>query len=268
MSPKLPIPTKFLLLLSLFLFTMNAVAQDDDQGDDYTEISTLKKVRLGFYSHTNSYRQLLLGFQESNASEGIDPGYDAINTFNLPNDMYFLCNNTELFIQGVGYFCNTNNYALGVRSNGAGTIIIKLEATENIDATQTIYIYDADTNEFHNLKNGNFTTTIGNGTFNNRFSLRFNNQAVLGIDNPTLNNGVKVSYINNQNLLTVTNTLTDATANTISVFNLLGQQVANYNVADQDQQNISVPVSGLATGAYIVNVATTHGTITKKIAIR
>ena len=260
----------FLFFISLFFFSLNTIAQgtDDESEDDFVEINTQPQLRLGYYGHNNTYRQILLGFENQNCTDGIDPGYDAINTFDLPNDMYFVCNNTELFIQGVGEFNENNTYPIGVNSNAEGTIMIKLESTENFDANQTFYLYDADNNTYFDLKGGNYTTTVGSGTFNERFSLRFLNQALLGVDNPTLNNGIKVSYINSQNSVVVNNTLSDVIASDIVLFNINGQQVAKWNVASQNQTNIIVPVQGFSKGIYIANVQTTNGVITKKIVVR
>ncbi|MDI1255029.1 MAG: T9SS type A sorting domain-containing protein [Flavobacterium sp.] len=257
----------FILFFVLLFNTVGAFAQDDT-GDDETVVETYSKIRLGFYSHTNSYRQILLGFEEENATEGIDYGYDAVNTFNLPNDMYFWTADTELFIQGVGYWSADAIYPIGVRSNGEGNIIIKLDATENMNPNQSIYIYDALNDTFFNIKDGDFVATVGIGTFNDRFSLRFVNQSTLGIDNPNLNTGIKVTYTNGDSMLNIQNNLSGTTAKSVSLYNMNGQEVGVWNIENQNQTAIAVPVNGFSKGIYIVNVNTTTGTITKKIIIR
>ena len=255
----------FFVYAILLFGSVNVFAQDDE-GDDEIVVETYSKIRLGFYSHANSYRQILLGFEEENATEGIDYGYDAVNTFNLPNDMYFWTANTELFIQGVGYWNADAVYPIGVRSNGEGNILIKLDATENMDPNQSIYIYDAQNDSYFNIKSGDFVATVGTGTFNDRFSLRFVSQSTLGNDNPTLNTGIKVVY--NNNVLNIQNNLSGTTAQTVNLYSITGQRAGAWNVENQTQSAISVPVNSISKGVYIVNVTTTAGTITKKIIIR
>lgn len=251
-----------LFLLGFLFLSLSGFSQDDD-----FEVETYSKVRLGFYSHSGFYRQILLGFQNENATEGIDPGYDAVNTFNLPNDMYFYCNNAQLFIQGVGFFNDQNSYALGIKSSSEGTITIKLESTEYFSASQTFYIYDNQTQTYHNLKSGNFTTILGPGIFNERFSLRFLDQSVLGIDNQNLNTGVKVSYFSRSNELNIQNNLTGVVASEVTLFNINGQMLTKLNVENNDQKEMTLPLNHYNSGIYIVNVKTSLGTITKKIKI-
>jgi len=253
----------FLLIFGFLLFSYAGFSQDDD-----FETDTHSKVRLGFYSHSGFYRQILLGFKDALATDGIDPGYDAITTFNLPNDIYFYCNNQQLFIQGVGYFSDTNSYPLGIKSSAQGNITIKLESTEYFSPTQTFYIFDNTTGHYHNLKSTSFTTSVGIGTFNDRFSLRFLDQTILGVDNPKLNNGVKVDYFSNNGELSITNNLSEAITSEVVLFNLLGQQAEKWNVERQDQKQITIPLSHYSKGIYIVNVKTSLGVISKKISIK
>ncbi|WP_298151808.1 T9SS type A sorting domain-containing protein [Flavobacterium sp.] len=251
-----------ILLLGLLMVTSNALAQDDD-----FETPVYTKIRLGFHSHNNFYRQILIGFEEDNATEGIDPGFDAVNVFNLPNDFYFLCDNTELFIQGVGYYNTNNVYPLGVRSNSVGTITINIDATENWDPTQEVYIYDAVMNTFSNIKNGPFTANVGIGTFNDRFSLRFSTQSTLGVGNTPIVSNISVNYVTTDKTLSILNNST-STATTVTLYNLNGQSVNTWNVSKMNQTSISLPVSNLSAGVYLVNVDTSNGAVTKKILLK
>ncbi|AWA31313.1 hypothetical protein HYN48_15105 [Flavobacterium magnum] len=253
-------------LSALFLVGMLFVAPKSfGQDDDFTE-ETFTKLRLGFHSHNNFYRQILIGFENDNATEGIDPGFDAINVFNLPNDFYFLCGTTELFIQGVGYYDTNAIYPLGVRSNSVGTISINIDAAEYWDPTQEVYIYDADNNSYFNIKNGPFTASVGIGTFNNRFSLRFSTQSTLGTG-AVADAKISVNYIASDKVLALSNP-TSNNATTVSLYNITGQKTVTWNISEMDQTNINLPVSGLSAGVYIVNVDTPNGRITKKILLK
>lgn len=250
-----------LFLVGMLIATTKSFSQDDD----FTE-ETFTKLRLGFHSHNNFYRQILLGFQNDNATEGIDPGFDAVNVFNLPNDFYFLCGTTELFIQGVGYYNTDNIYPLGVRSNSVGTISINIDEAEYWDPTQEVFIYDNVTDTFFNIKNGTFTANVGVGTFNDRFSLRFSTQSTLGTG--TIGNDkIAVDYIASEKALSLVNT-TSNTATTVNVYSITGQNAAKWDVSKMNQTNLSLPLSNLSAGIYIVNVDTPNGPITKKILLK
>lgn len=265
---KLDPKTTFFLFLIVLLCNTFSYAQDDDNDNDSTPVDTHSRIRLGFNTSNNFHRQILLGFQNENATEGIDPGYDAINIFNLPNDIYFWCANTELTIQGVGHFNISNSYAIGIRSEVSEPITISLETVENIDQNQNIYLYDNVTNTYTNLKTGSLTVTVGIGTFNNRFSLKFTSQTTLGTNNPELNNKLSVNYSNNESTLSITNTLNDTTASDVFLFSITGQKIASWNISKMDQTNLNIPISGISKGIYIVNVITDRGgIITKKINI-
>jgi len=264
---KLDTKTAFFLFFGILLCSAFGFAQDDDNGTDEVENDTYSKIRLGFYAPNNFHTQILLGFQNENATDGIDYGYDAINTFDLPNDIYFWCANTPLSIQGVGSFNTNNCYPLGVKSNTSGIIKINLDAIQNMSTSQNIYIYDSLMDTYTNLKTGNFTATVSAGTTNDRFSLKFVDQSTLGIDNPELNNKLSVSYVNSERSLYINNTLNNTLASNVNIFNINGQIVASWNIAKMNQANLNLPVSGLSKGIYIVNVATDKGMITKKISI-
>jgi type IX secretion system substrate protein len=250
-----------LFLFGMLIVTPKSFSQDDDFPEE-----TYTKLRLGFHSHTNFYRQILIGFQNDNATEGIDPGFDAVNLFNLPNDFYFLCGNTELFIQGVGYFNTDNIYPLGLRSTSEGSISINIDAAEYWNPSQEVYIYDAVTDTYFNIKNGTFTANVGVGTFNDRFSLRFSTQSTLGTGTIS-GDKITVDYIASEKSLSLVNT-TSNTATTVSLYSVTGQKAANWDVSKMNQANLSLPLSNLTAGVYIVNVDTPNGAITKKILLK
>ena len=105
------------------------------------------------------------------------------------------------------------------------------------------------------------------GEIHNRFELTFNN-GTLSTGDYDLDNEIAVAFTNAQNLLTIKNNLTDVRVETVSIFTILGQTLATWNVENETQTNISLPVSNVSTGTYIVRVQTTAGTISKKIIIK
>ena len=235
--------------------------------NDPIAADTFKKIRIGFDSNENFHRQLLLGFMDENAGDSYDPGYDAENFDNFPSDMYFINEENNLIIQGVGSFVEANTYPLGVKSGIDGIVTFTLDETENIDEDQNIYIYDAVTEIYHDIKDNNLQISLATGTYSDRFSLRFTNQ-VLGIDNPNANSGIQVTFTNTNETLTIENNQTNNFVKTVSLFNILGQQIYSWDIIDNSQEKIEIPIANVSAGTYIAKIATDKNTISKKIVIR
>ncbi|UMY65787.1 T9SS type A sorting domain-containing protein [Flavobacterium sp. HJ-32-4] len=250
--------------VAMLVFFSGKVYSQDDNEDTPLPSDTFPKVRLAYYGHNNAQRQLLIGFQGAPCTDGVDPGYDAINIFDLPNDAYFWVNQTELFIQGVGEFNPDNVYPLGVKSDDDGNITIQLLETENFDPTQPIYIYDNETGIYHSLKGGTMTVAVGTGTFNDRFSLRFSQTS---LSTPTLepSKSVGIHYYSSNNLLHVAATNSASTLSSMSLISMTGQVVSSWTVNGTEAD---VALTGLASGVYLVTVNASTGTATKKISIR
>ena len=258
----------------LFRSSENQTANEDDieygtdnnQEDEYAEDEYMK-IRIGFNSYNNFHRQLLIGFMDELATEDIDLGYDAIHIDNQQNDMYFLNNGVKLIIQGASYFDVNKTYPLGIKTYEAGTVQFTLDGTENVAEDTDIFIHDKSTGLYHSIKNEHFSIELPQGEIHNRFELTFNN-GTLSTGEHNLDNEIAVAFSNAQNLLTIKNNLTDVTVETVSIFTILGQNLATWNVENETQNNISLPVSQASAGTYIVRVQTTAGTISKKIIIK
>jgi hypothetical protein len=244
----------------------NVLFKSTSQKKESNVEETFKKVRLGFTTVDNYKRQVLLGFMEANATDAIDPGYDAKGIdSNNPSDMYFLAGTDKLIIQGVGDFADTNIYPLGVKSDLAGNIKFTIDATENFVTPQQMYIHDAETNQYYDVTTNPVEININAGTFDNRFSLRFKTDAALGIPSQELNNGFNVFY--NDNVLNIKNSLSDVQLNAVLLFNMLGQEVSFWNLKNQTQSEFKLPVSEISSGTYIVKIKTSNGDVTKKIIV-
>jgi len=251
-----------LMGVAMLVFSSSIGYSQDDNEDTPLPSDTFPKIRLAYLGHNNAQRQLLIGFQGAPCTEGIDPGYDAVNIFDLPNDAYFWVNQTELFIQGVGEFTPDNVYPIGVKSDDDGNIMIQLLETENFDAAQPIYIYDNETGIYHSLKGGTMVVQVGSGTFNDRFSLRFSQSA---LSTPTVEESAvaSVSYNYLDHTLSVAAGSTPLTS--LSLFAMTGQVVGTWHLNTTEAH---LSLNGFATGVYVVKVNSANGTITKKISIR
>lgn len=260
--------------LSNYLFKNNtnatsAVDHFNNNLEDEVDEDTFKKIRLGYQSTDNFYKQALLGFMESNATDGIDFGYDAVNIDSQANDLYFISNGVNLNIQGVGYFDANAIYPIGIKNNVAGNVTFQIDEVLNFDNNFQAFIHDNVTGIYHNVRNVPAVINVPQGTTDNRFSLRFlNNSTALGNESFDLSNGILVAYTNTNSILNIKNYVVDTTVESVALFNLLGQSVGTWDVENQNQQDIQLPISKLSTGTYIVKVITDKGDTSRKIIIK
>lgn len=245
--------------------TTNALFTNEE---DAFEPDTFTRVRLGYTSPDNYHRQVLLGFMNERATAGVDPGYDAPHLDNQPSDMYFINGQTKLNIQGDGYFNTNNQYPIGVKAATAGTIKLMLDDTENFDESQEVYILDNLTSTYHSIRETSFDIAVPAGETNDRFVLTFKTDSSLHTDNFEANTAVQAIYTNDDHMITVTNNALDTTVKTVMLFNMIGQSITTWDVANLPQNKIQLPVKNLSTGTYIVKVLTSKGELSKKVIIK
>lgn len=118
--------------------------------------------------------QILIGYLEG-ATIGIDTNYDGKSYGNVGNYLYSICNNEKLVIQGRALpFSTTDEVPLGWYCETAGTFKLKLSNWDGIfQGNQDVFIKDNITGSTTNIKTTPYTFTSTTGTFNNRFSIVF-----------------------------------------------------------------------------------------------
>jgi hypothetical protein len=67
--------------------------------------------------------------------------------------------------------------------------------------------------------------------------------------------------------LNIKNNFIDATVEEVNLFNILGQNIANWDIEDIKQNNIQIPIKILSAGVYIIKIKTTKGDFSKKVII-
>jgi hypothetical protein len=241
---------------SVFFRNSNVIATPETNED------TRKKIRLVFVSPAGVYRQILVG-ADANATNGFDLGYDGPMIDVSVDDMYWQVADGKLAIQAVPDFAQDRIIPLTLKANAAGQAEININSLENIGDETSIYLHDNQTDLYHDLKVSPFTVALTPGEHPNRFSLRFAATA-LGVGEQNMANGFNVAFSNN--VLNIRNNSTnDVTA--VALFNLTGQAIAKWDIQNQDQQNIRIPVEGLAQAAYIVKIISGHATESVKIIV-
>ena len=230
------------------------------------ETDTRSKIRLGFNSSLGVHRQLLLG-ADSRTTSVFDIGYDA-PMFDLSvDDMFWEINNIKYVIQAIANFDENQIIPLGLTVRNEGKLTIKIDALENISGSTEIYIYDNVTGIYHNIRTTDFTISLASGEYRKRFSLQFANKT-LEVDENNINDGLLVLYSNNYKVLIIQNKMLDSSVDEVSLFNLLGQPIANWNVKNENQSKIQIPIKNLSSGVYIVKLKTSKGAYSKKIIIK
>jgi LEA14-like dessication related protein len=223
------------------------------------------KIRLGYNTKNSYHRQVLLGFMNEKATTAMDYGYDALNIDDFPNDMYFLVGENQLIIQGVGTFDTNISLPIGVKADAEGKVSFVIDALENIPADQAVFIYDKDSDSYHNIKEQAYEVILPTGTNDSRFSLRFTDKT-LKVDQNSIDE-IKITHIQNGNILAINNKLLDTTVEKVTLFNILGQSISSWKIENQDQQNIRIPIKNISAGVYIAKIKTSKGESSKKIIV-
>jgi hypothetical protein len=247
--------------------TVSSSAANYNANDSFTT-EEFMKLRLGYTSTNNYHRQILLGFMEQNATAGYDEGYDGISIETLTNDMYFINGTRKLNINGDGFFNVNNVYPIGVKNANSGNVTFEIDGKENFSDSQEIYIHDNVTNTYNSIKSQPYQVNLPAGIYDTRFTLRFTNGSSLGTTDNEENQGITVLHSQSNNMITIKNVLQEVTVKSVSLFNLLGQQVTNWKIDNQNQAEIQLKVSDVSAGTYIVKVFTDGGEITKKILVK
>jgi hypothetical protein len=227
------------------------------------------KIRLGFNSAIGAHRQLLVG-ADINTTNGFDIGYDAPMYDTNENDMFWEVNDSQFVIQGVPDFNTDRTIPLGLAVANAGEVTIKIDELENVSSSTKIYLHDANSGLYHDLRNSEFKTTLAIGEYNKRFSLKFESQT-LSVEEVVVeqeNNDIIALYSNNYKTLIIRNNIEDATINLVTLFNLAGQKISQWDVKGKEQKNIQIPIKNLPSEIYIVKINTDKGEFGKKIIIK
>jgi LEA14-like dessication related protein len=141
-----------------------------------------------------------------------------------------------------------------------------IDALENFNTEQPIFIYDKVSDTYHDIRNDTYEVDMPIGVNNTRFSLRFTDKT-LKVDNNTINNDIQIKHIQNGNMLVINNNLLELTVEKVTLFNILGQSVATWKIENQEQQNIQIPIKSISAGVYIAKIKTSNGNMSKKIII-
>jgi len=221
------------------------------------------KIRIGFDAPKIDHRQLLLTV-DKNTTDDVDWGYDA-EIFEIFNDdMYWMINDKKFVIQGINEINLEKEIPIGIETLEGGNVRIMIDKLENFDKNSELFIKDLQTGETYNISDNPFEIYLEAGEYFERFVLAFQPR-LKTIEEIELIEGINV-YMDNSTAKLQIKKIIDVNIEKIDLFNILGQKIKEWN-SNLLGRRISLPVS-VNSGAYIVNVKTTEGNISKKIIIK
>ncbi|WP_418264913.1 LamG-like jellyroll fold domain-containing protein [Flavobacterium faecale] len=231
-------------------------------------VDSRPKIRIGYKTTAGKHRQLLLG-SDKNTTNKFDLGYDA-PMFDLNgDDLYFNLNNNPFVIQAVPNFNNDQIIPLGIVIAKTGKSTIKIDELENISNEKPIYVHDNITNEYFDLNLGDFSITLPAGKYNNRFTLRFAKEnEILAVAENKLKKDIYVYFAENNYSLNINNNSDDTIIKKMYLYNSIGQDIENWDVENNEQTNIKIPLKKVSSGVYIVKTITNKGDFSTSIIIK
>ena len=237
---------------------------NNQENNTTTSEDTRLKVRIGFNS-INTIRRQLLVTEDSNATSGIDWGYDGMMEETQLDDMFWLINDQRFVIQGTDLIDNQTILPIGVYTDSDGINSFALDALTNAPEGTSVYLHDKTLNSYHDLSEQDYDIFLLAGEYLERFEITFSNQNTLNISNKNHIDNLDVHYSSNINSIVIINPL-HHNINNLQIMTLLGQTIITVrDISNQNYQEIKL--NRLSSGAYIIKLNTPRGIVSKKIII-
>lgn len=219
------------------------------------------RIWLNLTNSQGAFKQALLGYI-TGATNEYDDAFDG-ESFDGQEliDFYTVYQDKNLVIQGRALpFDETDLVSIGFRSMIAGNFTIAIDETDGFMANQAVFLEDKLTNIVFDLKNGNYSFYTLDGTFNNRFILRYTNKTLATYSSETAEKQVFVSNKNKQIKITSKVESIDK----VLVYDLLGRKIYQKSNVNTNELNILNLASSQQT--MLAKVTLKNGqTVTKKI---
>ncbi|MCV9927904.1 T9SS sorting signal type C domain-containing protein [Flavobacterium sp. LS1R49] len=136
------------------------------------------RIWLNLTNNEGAFNQTLIGYIE-NATNEIDWGYDGDFFGGNYVSFYSIADTRELSIQGRALpFNNEDIVPLGYKTTLIGDLKIGIDNLDGLMSNKAIYLEDKVLNIIHDLRVSDYTFTTIEGTFNDRFVLRYTNKTL------------------------------------------------------------------------------------------
>jgi hypothetical protein len=236
-------------------------------GNNNTLRSPEDKDRIWLSVASNDYElqsTALVGFIE-NATRDLDTRFDS-KRVGVPVSLYsHLTDGSEaLGIQGREAFTTDIEILLGF-----STQIDKIDALytisiDNIDGglitEATVYLKDNYTDVITNLSETDYTFSSSKGTFDVRFTLLFENEAVLNTSDIALED---VAIFPNPTTTSFQIASPNSMIHSVQIIDILGRTVQS--VVVENKNNTAINVSSLQSGNYLIKIETEDGMLVKQL---
>lgn len=226
----------------------------------------IPKVRLEVTINNEYVRGLSLGFWP-NSTSNVDHGMDAVAYDQALADIGW-SQNDDLYVVNVRPFIEAEKIPLILMvEEHAASFKIILSNTENFD-TNSIFLFDSQSNIYHNIKSGSFEITLEPGVYKDRFSITFT-QVLEDIDLPISlipeeDEPEEFSIFQNNYLGELEILSTNiSSVKSVGIFNLLGKRMyfrSNFG----NRRSISINTQHLSNAVYIVKITDSNNQIRKK----
>ena len=163
---------------------------------------------------------------------------------------YFFLNNEKFVIQGVAFDVD-KRISLGVKSTNNATFKFDASQVLNVDETQPIYLYDAQDESYHEIRNNIYELVLPTGIYNNRFEITFKDNS-LNNNNNDIKSDVGVFQNNSAQMLIISNPNSIA-LRSLSFYDLSGKLIFIKENLDS-RENYQFSTSGLSNGVYLVEI--------------
>ena len=252
---------------SVFLRTPEN-SSDNIQKRPTPNADAIQRVRIEFTTPEGAIRSLLLGFTPDNmATDGIDYGYDGLNSDDFPSDLSFAIEDKKFVIQGVGAFDINKKYPLHMNLGVSGNVALSLTGLENFDAPIDVYVHDAVLDTYTKINDVNFQMTMKPGDYKDRFSFVFQPDITLSTIDQDFKE-MNVKYLQKTDEIYV-KTPASIEVRQLYLINMAGQTVKSWNMTNMNfGQEFKIPVKDVAEGNYILQVETNTNSYNKKIIIK
>ena len=239
-------------------FRMASTANVPQENNSNDPIERLR-LWLNLSGEAGSYNQILIGYVEG-ATIGWDRDFDGIRfTDETSTTLYSVVGDKKLVIQGRPLpFEDTDEVPLGYRSSIRDHYTFAIDRIDDSLKEKNVYVEDRELDIVHNLTLSPYEFTSGNGTFDDRFILRYRNTA-LSTNNFDANQNVNAFIFENQlHIKSSTNIVA------IELYDISGKLIQKYKpTALEHEFNTRFD---FANGVYLTKIKLDNSTVvTKKV---
>lgn len=226
--------------------------------NEVTSVTEKHRVWLNLNDANVSYNQTLVGYMDG-ATTGFDNSIDGRILDDSKPMLYSVLNADKLVIQGKGLpFTDEDIVPLGLKVLVPGNYSISLDGVDGLFVNQDVFVKDKYANVIHDIKQGAYSFTSQDGTFEDRFELVYKN-TTLGGDDIVNENALTVYTSNNGIVVNSSEQITE-----VVVFDVLGRKLYQQNVVNQEEVIVTKIIK--SNQALFVKTTLTNGqVITKKV---